>query len=327
MRSVCKQGAIPIASFKGYDKPTEGSKWIIECAKKKDRRPLWVLVWGGLEDLAQALHDAPQIQNNIRVYWIGGPNKKWSVNAYAYIAQHFPHLWMIEANAAYRGLIIDAEAAENFRSHTFFENNIKGNGEMGKAFINYYGGRPKMGDTPSLAYLMHGNPEQLEGECWGGSFTPINRSSRHIFYRHTTLADTVPAYGVVEWHFKGMERNLADTIVCFTMKIAGQEFPGYYLGSGKYGIRYTSKAPETLSYVITSKYPELNDKTGQLVSNVPWPGKPAKQDYILGRNWYSDRKEPELFLNKQQGAKTIARYREAFLADWAIRWEWLRTKD
>ncbi|MFR5760100.1 MAG: nucleoside hydrolase-like domain-containing protein [Bacteroides cellulosilyticus] len=38
---------------------TEGSDWIIKCARKESTRPLWILVWGGLDDLAQALHDAP----------------------------------------------------------------------------------------------------------------------------------------------------------------------------------------------------------------------------------------------------------------------------
>jgi hypothetical protein len=29
-------------------------------------------------------------------------------------------------------------------------------------------------------------------------------------------------------------------------------------------------------------------------------------------------------LDEQQGAKTIARFREAFLMDWAERWNWLK---
>lgn len=105
LRKLCKQGRQGLASYKGFDKPTEGSEWIIKCARREDARPLYVLVWGTLEDVAQALHDAPDIQSKIRVYWIGGPNKKWGVNSYAYVAENFPDLWMIENNASYRGLI------------------------------------------------------------------------------------------------------------------------------------------------------------------------------------------------------------------------------
>ncbi len=82
------------------------SQWIIECARRKDPRPLHVLIWGGIEDLAQALHDAPDILPKLRVHFIGGPNKKWSVNAYNYIEQNHPSLWMIEANATYRGWFV-----------------------------------------------------------------------------------------------------------------------------------------------------------------------------------------------------------------------------
>lgn len=40
--------------------------------------------------MAQALHDAPDIARRIRVYWIGGPNKKWSLNSYVCIVENFP---------------------------------------------------------------------------------------------------------------------------------------------------------------------------------------------------------------------------------------------
>ena len=54
------------------------------------RDRLHVLVWGGIEDLAQALHDAPDILPKLRVHYIGGPNKKWGPDAYQYIADHHP---------------------------------------------------------------------------------------------------------------------------------------------------------------------------------------------------------------------------------------------
>ena len=53
--------------------------------------------------MAQALHDAPDILPKLRVYWIGGPNKKWSPDAYQYIVDHHTTLWIIESNASYRG--------------------------------------------------------------------------------------------------------------------------------------------------------------------------------------------------------------------------------
>ena len=116
---VVKQGAEEASPAAGWAEPTEGSEWIISQARKSTSEPLWVLVWGGLDDLAQALHDAPDIISNIRVYWIGGPNKKWSVNAYCYIASNFPELWMIENNSTYRGWIIDVDADPEYKAEPF----------------------------------------------------------------------------------------------------------------------------------------------------------------------------------------------------------------
>lgn len=324
LSNICKQGAIAAAPFKGYRTSTEGSDWIIKCANKTSEQPLWVLVWGGLEDVAQALHDAPGIEENIRVYWIGGPNKKWSVNAYAYLAENHPNLWMIEANATYRGWFMDADSPENISNKGFYENYIQDRGHMGKAFKNYYKGSLKMGDTPSLAYVMNGNPEDPLGESWGGSFTQINHSARVIFDRNTTTSDSVVAYGVVEWKFKGPEIDIPQDSACFSIEISNQVWPGYYLGVGTYAVRYSSKTPETCTYLTASDISELNGLTGQFVSIAPWPGNPGPDDYRLGSSWYSDRPEPTLFLGVQQGARTVSKHRVAFLSDWANRWEWLK---
>ena len=323
LKSICKQGAIPAAPFKGYDTSTEGSDWIIKCARKSSDQPLWVLVWGGLEDLAQALHDEPGIKEKIKVYWIGGPNKKWSINAYSYIAEHHPDLWMIEANATYRGWFMDSESPKNITGEAYYVNYIQGRGAMGKAFKEYYKGNIKMGDSPSLAYVMNGNPENPLGESWGGNFSQIHHSSRTVFNRNTTTADSVVAYATLEWRFKGPATDIEDDSVCFTLEISNQLWPGYYLGDGLYGVRYSSKKPEICTYLTASSIPELDGQTGQFVSIAPWPGKPGSYDYPLGATWYSDRPEPELFLGVQQGARTVSKYREEFLLDWANRWNWI----
>ena len=81
LRAITKQGEIERAPYAGVRQSTEGSDWIVQCARRDDARPLYVLAWGGIEDIAQALHDAPDILPKLRVYWIGGPNKKWSPDA------------------------------------------------------------------------------------------------------------------------------------------------------------------------------------------------------------------------------------------------------
>ena len=170
----------------------------MEQARKLDDRPLYILVWGCLEDVAQALHDAPDIAHKLRVHWIGGPNKKWGVNAYCYIIEHFPNLWMIENNTTYRGLIYDSKNKDEWNAG-FFENHIKDAGHLGRDFAAYYKGNPKLGDTPSLLYLMKGNPSNPAQQSWAGRFVKTNRTPRSIFFGATTAKDTAQICSILEW--------------------------------------------------------------------------------------------------------------------------------
>lgn len=328
LRAVCKQGRHGPAPYVGYARATEGSDWIIKCARKKSPQPLWVLVWGGLDDLAQALHDAPDIQRNIKVYWIGGPNKKWSVYSYAYIAQNFPKLWMIEANGSYNGFFSDSGVPDSLRGRNYYDHYIRGAGALGPDYKNYYQGNVKMGDTPSLLYMMDGNPNDPLKESWGGSFEKFTRSPRIVYHRNTTLVDTATVYSVVEYHFQGPKINIPPDSGCFTMtvkaRIGEQKWAGFYLGNGEYAIKYAPKQTETLSYSITSPIPGFPAQSGQLVVDNVWPGKARPTDFKLGPAWYTDRAAPALFDGRQQGAQTVLKWRSAALLDWAKRWAWLR---
>ncbi|GAB3557714.1 nucleoside hydrolase-like domain-containing protein [Spirosoma fluminis] len=329
LRAVCKQGRHGAAPYAGYATATEGSNWIIQCARKQRKQPLWVLVWGGLEDLAQALHDAPEIQKTIKVYWIGGPNKKWSVNSYAYIAKNFPNLWFIEANASYNGFFSDNGVPDSLHNKNYYDRYIRDTSYLGKDFRdNRYKGIIKMGDTPSLLYLMDGDPNNPSRDNWGGSFERFNYSPRIVYNRNTTLADTVPVYSIVELHFKGPTLAIRPDSACFTMtvqaQIGEQTWAGFYLGDGIYAIKYAPKQTETLTYTITSGIPGFQKQRGQFVVDNHWPGEPRSTNYKLGPNWYTDRKDPLLFDGIWQGARTVLKWRNEALLDWAKRWAWLQ---
>ncbi len=327
LRSITKQGRKGAAPFKGYDKATEGSDWIIKCAMKKNKEPLWILVWGGLEDVAQALHDAPHIQSKIRVYWIGGPNKKWSANAYAYIAANFPNLWFIENNSSYYGFFSHSNEPDSVTTSGYYNKYIQGKSSMGKDFINYYKGEIKMGDTPSLLYMMDGNPKNPTRESWGGSFTKISYSPRTILERTTTVKDTVAYCSILEFRFTVPDAKAVKDSIYFWMEVPYgnniQKWPGYYIGNGVFSLRYIPKKAETLQYTFTSEIKELNGKKGEIVVDNLWPGKKGTADYPLGSNWYSDKPDSNLYFGKLQGGKTLSKWRNAILMDWANRWQWL----
>lgn len=328
LRSITKQGVKGLTPFKGYLSPSEGSEWIIKSAKKKSKDPLWILVWGGLEDVAQALHDAPEIQKNIKVFWIGGPNKKWSANSYAYIVANFPDLWFVESNSSYYGFF-SKNTESDISNKNYYKNFINEAGFLGKDFkANRYEGNVKMGDTPSLLYMMDGDPNDPTKESWGGSYEKFNRSPREVFNRNLTIKDTVAVFSIIELRFKGPKSNIHPDKPCFKMvvkaKIGEQSWDGFYLGDGNYAVRYIPKQTETVSYEIRSDIKELNQQSGQFfVSNV-WPGKKNSTDYILGKNYFTDKQDPELYDGIWQGGKTVLKWRSDILRDWAKRWEWLR---
>ena len=329
LRSITKQGRKGLSTFKGYHEPTEGSEWIITQARKKSDRPLWVLVWGTLEDLAQALHDAPDIEENIRVYYIGGPNKKWGCNSYSYIVENFPNLWIIENDASYRGFIYNPkiDTDENY-GKGYYNYAMKGSGSLGEDFINYYEGIIKMGDTPSLLYMMDGDPNDPSRESWGGSFSHMKYSSRRIIdlneIQENKKSFTAPVYSIIEFHLKGPEKDIDKDISCFNITIDKQVWDGFYFGNGDYVVRYAPKASASLTYKTSSDIKELDNISGTFEVSNDWPGQSNADDYIVGNNWFTDRKEEEYFEDKWQGAGTVRKWRKEILEDWAERWKCLR---
>ena len=198
LRAITKQGALDAPGAAGIGNATEGSNWIIECAKRDDARPLHLLVWGGIEDLAQALHDAPEILPKLRVYFIGGPNKKWSVDAYNYVEQNHPRLWIIESNATYRGWFTGGNQKGEWNNKEFVTKHVAGHGALGNAFFEAKADI-KMGDTPSVARLLRGVSDDPTKPGWGGNYVPIWDDRKTIFDRLTVETDLVEVFGVTEF--------------------------------------------------------------------------------------------------------------------------------
>ena len=322
MRSITKMGRTDGADFRGWNRPTEGSDWIIQCGRRDDPRPLYVLVWGCLEDVAQALHDAPDIADKIRVYWIGGPNKKWGINGYAYIAENFPNLWMIEDNTSYRGFMFQPKVKTEWQAG-YYDAHIKDHGNLGRDFAAYYKGNPKMGDTPSLLYVMSGDPADPESESWGGKFTKINRSQRRIFDRLTTARDTIVANGMMEIRLKDVIPNDTAKI---SMVILNQTWPGEYVGGGEYRVRYCTYTLGTHPYVINTNSQGFKPLKGEITVVNEWPGPEGPDDFRLGPNWWSDIDSPEENILGYPGDGTVLRHRQTVMADWAKRWDILKGK-
>lgn len=198
---LVKQGATS-ARAPGPGGETEGSRWLVRRALAPDPegrgRPLWVLAWGSLTDVAQALHDAPAIADRIRIYTVGSSNTENDPDSRDYVfdgmQDRWPHLWWIEngvmpklSHDTFRGCYLGGDQSGEWGNRAFVERNIRGHGtihggefaeKLGDAFplATWPEGVLKEGDTPTFLYLLSpiiggvGDVDDPTAESWGGQF-------------------------------------------------------------------------------------------------------------------------------------------------------------
>ncbi len=169
LRALVKQGAIEPSPAEGFSEATEGSRWLVERARADDPRPLYVLVWGCITDVAQAVHDAPDIKSKLRVYFISSWNRSKDQSARNYLFDHHPDLWWVESDTTFRGIYVGGEQQGDLGNKTFIQEHVKGHGALGDLLVEKLSAI-KMGDTPSVLYLLAGNPDDPQSDHWGGRY-------------------------------------------------------------------------------------------------------------------------------------------------------------
>lgn len=183
---------------------TDGSNHLIDCAHRLGRETdnvLWVLVWGSMTDVAQALYDDPSISGKIRINCIGSSNTTHDPESRDYVYSHMeqtdPNLWWIEdgilprlSKDTFRGYYLGGNQEGEWGNKAFVDRVIRGNGtdrqgefseKLGDVFplAEHPGGIKdilKEGDSPTFMYLLspqfggvgdEDDPTQLS---WGGTF-------------------------------------------------------------------------------------------------------------------------------------------------------------
>lgn len=316
LKTITKQGETEIAPYRGYRRSTEGSDWIIQCARREDPRPLHILVWGLIEDLSQALHDAPDILPKLRVYWIGGPNKKWGPNAYQYLVDHHPDLWIIETNAAYRGWFNGGNQNDDWSNTGFPRRHIDGHGALGEFFMTQLGGRIKMGDTPSVAWLLKGDSSDPSSAGWGGQFVRAWKRPYARFERMPKTTEEMEVFGVLELALP--LGGVASERLKASLSVENQSIAGHVPGDGTIRFRFSPKAAKTFRFEIQSDEPALNGLKGGITAIDPPVNLTGRPDKGYS-NWWTDHPAPEYFEGAHMGAKTINQWREDYLSDFARR--------
>ena len=316
LRQITKQGAVDRAPYDGFAQSTQGSEWLIACARRDDPRPLHILVWGGLEDLAQALHDAPDIRTKLRVYWIGGPNKKWSADAYQYILTHHRHLWFIESNATYRGWFVGGDQSREWDNTRFVTQHIAGHGALGEFFHSQLGGTIKMGDTPSVAWLLQGELSEPTAPGWGGRYAPAWERPVLDLDRMPNESERMELFGILELSLpfsEGVTLNPKAFLV-----VDNQRLPGDFSVPGRVRFRFCPKAAKTYHFRIDSSLDSLHNSTGSIRATPP-SQTIANQPVATLPHWWTDLPDPQWSEGPHWGAKTVNRWRREFLNDFAER--------
>ena len=188
---------LPVEASIGENEDTPASDHIIKVLQKKDPRPLWILVWGGTADLAQALWriraSCPAsvgrtLRRRLRVYAIADQDSTGP-----WIRQQFPDIWYLLSNRCHRGMYRFGDTT--LCSPLWVTQNLTDNhGPLGAAYPMYDGGDVfsgvlgkvrgvKEGDTPSFLYLFDNGlncPDSPPLGGWGGRFLRSPANPRHF---------------------------------------------------------------------------------------------------------------------------------------------------
>ena len=162
-------------------------------------KPLYVLVWGRMVTMRNALFAHPEIASKIRVLTIGtgrkyGPRDEvagedcnvvnWNGEGRneIYDDARFHNMWWLESNWTYNGMFEGNEPEEMFQKLLQY-------GVMGKQikavtkkheWAQYF----RVGDTPTVLYLIDGshNPDHPEQSSWAGKFNKPFPETRPNYY-------------------------------------------------------------------------------------------------------------------------------------------------
>lgn len=171
------------------------TKFRIAAKTSTKENPLYVLVWGNMNNAGKILANNPELTNQIRLITIGTglkygpkdevageecdvPNWNGSGRNVIYQDERFDGIWWLEINWTYNGMFSGNEPEEMFEK-------LSGFGAMGQHikfvtkdhdWAQYF----RVGDTPSVLYLIdpRRNFDDPTQSSWAGKFKkpfPIER--------------------------------------------------------------------------------------------------------------------------------------------------------
>lgn len=166
--------------FIGEGNDSPGSDLIIKLADEADERPLWILLWGGGNTVAQSVwkvkkerskDELSAFLNKIPIYAITDQDRDqktpFEISSHQWLRREFEKdlLFLWDESA---WMYQNGTGKNNWKE---YEMNIQGHGHLGDVYPKYKFGVE--GDTPSFLYVMPNglnNPLKPGYAGWGGYF-------------------------------------------------------------------------------------------------------------------------------------------------------------
>jgi hypothetical protein len=152
----------------GTGKESPGSEIIIASVDKDDPRPVWVMGWGGMNNVAQAIwkvretrspEELDKFLSKLRLIDILGQD-----DAGAWITKNFPKVFYIRATGVY--------GWQPPKNGTYQHDDIQSHGPLGAVYPDTKWATE--GDTPSFMHVYPNglnDPEHVDQGGWGGRFS------------------------------------------------------------------------------------------------------------------------------------------------------------
>ena len=180
---------------KGMD--TEASDAIIRIVDKPDDRPVFVCVWGGPYEVAQAIwkvkntrtpDELERFLSKLRIYSIARQD-----STLQWMLDNFPDLFIIVSDNTFRGMMSYAPGSDASLTDIdwVYKNIHRGHGILGLMYPASTTMDPKKagvreGDTPSFLYLVSAvrglnDPDRPDQESWGGQYIQPDPAKNHWY--------------------------------------------------------------------------------------------------------------------------------------------------
>ena len=225
---------------------------------------------------------------------------------------------MIEANATYRGWFTGGRQDGVWGNTSFVSERLAGRGALGNYFATHLKGTIKMGDTPSVGWLLHGDPSDPSRPGWGGRFIRIWDGRKSRFDHLTTEADQVEVFGVTEFTLPAPEGFTAGNrirVMLDNRVPTAVQFDGRMLR-----FRFAPRDAKVWSYKIESDFAQLDGAAGKFTA-VPPPASRYRVPSQVHPHWWCDDQDPDSAEGIHPGAKSVNQWRLEFLQDFAQRAE------